>query len=284
MSSTPGTRGSAASTRPGSALEIQPQLSARQRLVLFEARTRRAARARRRLIVTVLLFLSSAAAWTCVVLDLVHWGAAVAPSALLLLVLIAGRRAAIAARRAEAAWAAARHRARQRATQARALANGGPYVPRNRMRVTGVAVHGSEAATQAIPLVEKRDILDEILDEPREEPVTVLEVDAKGVVAPAEEALGGGLAWNPVPVPLPTYVTKPAAPRREPTPLASRGESSRAGAEPAAEAPSVAEVLQPDIAEQRAEDELIRGDVPRTRTETLAQPLEEILARRRAAG
>lgn len=260
--------------RPGVAVERPSELPVPSRFAVLEARARRAARARRRLVVTVLLLLASVAAWAFVALGTVHWGVAAGPTALLLLVLTLGRRAAVAARRADAMVAAARRAARQRATEARVLAGGGPHLPRNRLRVTGLAVHGSDADTQVIPRAERRpDVLDELLA-PEPEPVKVVEVTPDGEVSPAAASVEepvGGLAWNPVPVPLPTYVTKPPAPRREPVPMIAE------------EAPSD-ESTAVDDAALRAEDELLRGDVPQTKTETLAQPLEEILARRRAAG
>jgi hypothetical protein len=40
----------------------------------------------------------------------------------------------------------------------------------------------------------------------------------------------------------------------------------------------------PADADPAAEDELLRGEPPRMKSETLGKPLEEILARRRAAG
>ncbi|MCF4119862.1 hypothetical protein L1785_02610 [Antribacter sp. KLBMP9083] len=282
---TPVSRAQTGTPRTGAAVEVRRTMHVPDRLVRLEARARRAARARRRLIVTLLLLLASAAAWAGVVLDTLHWGVASVPSVLLVLVLALGRRAAVAARRADAMWAAARRAARSRATEARVLAGGGPHAPRNRLRVTGVAVHGSDTTTQVIPRVEKkkRDVLDEIL-EPEPEPVKVVEVDERGVVpAPVEEP--GGLAWNPVPVPLPTYVTKPPAPRREPVPLTGGTPVVPAASAPdAAPGSAPAEGAVADDAARRAEDDLLRGDVPHTRTETLAQPLEEILARRRAAG
>lgn len=277
---TPVSRAQAGTPRTGAVVEVRRTMHVPDRLVQLEARARRGARARRRLIVTLLLLLASAATWAGVVLDTLHWGVASVPSVLLVLVLALGRRAAVAARRADAMWAAARRAARSRATEARVLAGGGPHAPRNRLRVTGVAVHGSDTNTQVIPRVEKkRDVLDELL-EPEPEPVKVVEVDERGVVpAPVEES--AGLAWNPVPVPLPTYVTKAPAPRREPVPL-----TGGTPVVPAASAPDAApaEDAVADDAARRAEDDLLHGEVPHTRTETLAQPLEEILARRRAAG
>lgn len=257
-----------------------------ERIRRVERRARRAARARRRLIVSAFLLVCSVVAWTFTGLGTLHWGASAAVSGMLLFVLFLGRRAARAARRADARWQESVRAARQRATQARALANGGPYAPRNRAQVRGLATHGSSTETQAIPRVTRKDALDEILDGPTEPRVIEVEAPepaAEESPAPVEDvdATPSGRAWDPVPVPLPTYVTKPAAPQRTPAPL-----------------PASANAMPPSIpvrthmtaddaapaAEPDAEDELLRGEPPRMKSETLATPLEEILARRRAAG
>lgn len=267
-----------------------------ERIRRVERRARRAARARRRLIVSAILLVCSIGAWTLVGFDRMHWGPAVTLSAMLLFVLFLGRRAARAARRADARWHETVRSARRRATQARALANGGPYAPRNRAQVTGLATRGSSTETQAIPRVARRDVLDEILDGPAKpkvievsvEPVAEVEPEA---VAKRDEA-PSGRAWDPVPVPLPTYVTKPAAPPRTPAALPSgsaQGPTAAAGA-PGRQGgvvmpPSVpVSGAKPADADPIAEDELLRGEPPRMKSETLGTPLEEILARRRAAG
>ncbi|MFD6142349.1 hypothetical protein [Promicromonospora sp. NPDC060271] len=274
-----------------------------ERIRRVERRARRAARARRRLIVSAFLLVCSIVAWVLVGLDRLHWGTAVAPSAMLLFVLFLGRRAARAARRADARWQATVRAARQRATQARVLANGGPYAPRNRAQVTGLAIHGSSTQTQAIPRVVRKDVLDEILDGPAQPKVIEVPVEDEAqaedpVAEPAKrEEPPSGRAWDPVPVPLPTYVTKPAAPQRQPAALpasstASRGPAASSGPT-AGRQPGSGAVLPPSIpvsgsaragADPVTEDELLRGEPPRMKSETLGKPLEEILARRRAAG
>jgi hypothetical protein len=276
-----------------------------ERIRRVERRARRAARARRRLIVSAFLMVCSIAAWVFVGLDRLHWGMAVVPSAMLLFVLFLGRRAARAARRADARWQATVRAARQRATQARVLANGGPYAPRNRAQVTGLATHGSSTQTQAIPRVVRKDVLDEILDGPAKPKVIEVPVEDEVQAEPPVEAKEpvkreqppSGRAWDPVPVPLPTYVTKPAAPQRQPAALPASSTASRGSSGPTAGAPGrqpgSGAVLPPSIpvsgsaragADTAAEDELIRGEPPRMKSETLGKPLEEILARRRAAG
>ncbi|WP_454860131.1 hypothetical protein [Promicromonospora soli] len=268
-----------------------------ERIRRVERRARRAARARRRFIVSIFLLVCSIATWTLVGFDRLHWGFAVTSSAMLLFVLFLGQRAARAARRADARWQATVRDARQRATQARALANGGPYAPRNRAQVTGLATHGSSTETQAIPRVARTDVLDEILDGPAKPKVIEVPVEPDAPSAadsekPAKrDVVPSGRAWDPVPVPLPTYVTKPAAPQRQPAALpsgTSQGPTAPGvpGRQDAVAMPPSVPVsgARPADADPVAEDELLRGEPPRMKSETLATPLEEILARRRAAG
>jgi len=318
------------------------------RLAVLE---QRAARARRRLLLTVLLLLATIGAWVVVGLGLVGWYAGAAPTGLLLVVLVLGRIAVLQARRADARWAAERKAAQRQATEARALANGGPHAPRNRARVTGHAVRPSATHTQMIPRVTVAGADQQPASRPsgraprRPEPaatarVTVPAEEARGdesaepeparraaseravfdvrageaeatpepivVVDPAEDAQQvpagpppvGSEPWEPVPVPLPTYVTKPAAPRREPRPLVApdAGRTLPAGdalaatmraalgptATPAG-AP-VTERASGAVPAPSTSDDVVAGDEPRPRTETLGLPLDEILARRRAAG
>ncbi|PFG44265.1 hypothetical protein ATJ88_2986 [Isoptericola jiangsuensis] len=248
---------------------------------------RRAARARRRLTLTVLLALLTAAAWTVVGLGYVPWPVATVPSVLLAVVLVLGRVAVVAARRSDARWRADRRAQRQRATQERTLAHGGPYAPRNRARITGLAVHPSDTSTQMIPRVQPAATVPTGAPRARTTPAVATDepVAPESEPEPAPIPLGtvgvtrpvGGEPWDPVPVPLPTYVTKPLAPR--PTvPL------------PPELATSSAPAPRPAAGEQRASvapetpAEPLAGDEPRPRTETLGLPLEQILARRRAAG
>jgi hypothetical protein len=273
---------------------------------------RRAARARRRLLLTLVLVLGTAVAWVLVAIGTVGWYAGAAPSVLLLAVLITGSVAARAGRRADAHWTAERRTAERRAAQARTLANGGPYAPRNRARVTGHAVHGSSTHTQMIPrvavaaapaelpatatLAEREDgggvAEDQAPAEPRpsvEAPAeTPATDDAPAVDVPPARRPIGGEPWVPVPVPLPTYVTKPAAPRREPRPLtgatpavAARLQDTMNRALGATTTPARADAT---AGETPSGTPVPAGDEPRPRTETLGLPLDQILARRRAAG
>jgi hypothetical protein len=85
-----------------------------------------------------------------------------------------------------------------------------------------------------------------------------------------DDHVASGRAWDPVPVPRPTYTMKPSAPRREPAPLPRQEPSASAGAAPVVVAPPATERVE--------------GDAQKPRTETLGLDLNEILARRRAAG
>ncbi|MFF2451764.1 hypothetical protein [Isoptericola sp. NPDC058082] len=108
-------------------------------------------------------------------------------------------------------------------------------------------------------------------------------------------------------MPLPTYVTKPAAPRREPRPLAAPGAGRTLPAGDAARGAALAATVRATLgptatpagapvaerapgtlgaASSTADGttDLAAADEPRPRTETLGLPLDEILARRRAAG
>ncbi|MDO8152360.1 DUF4231 domain-containing protein [Isoptericola sp. b408] len=300
----------------GPASGMTPQVRA-SRLAVLE---RRAARARRRLALSVVLALVTAAGWTLVALGSVPWPVAAVPSVLLAVVLVLGRLAVMTSRRSDTRWRAERRAEQQRATQRRTLAHGGPYAPRNRARVTGYAVHPSDTNTQMIPRVQPppsatsaRDRRETVApssdrpaepaeeDEPRSSPQAPTSDDVSE--RSAGERPGspdgtdgtawrvGGAPWDPVPVPLPTYVTKPEAPPRGSTTaglLASLAGSThgeggpvrserwtvedRAGRRSTADGPA-ATTPEPSA-----------GDDPRPRSETLGLPLDQILARRRAAG
>ncbi|GED10757.1 hypothetical protein CCE02nite_27560 [Cellulosimicrobium cellulans] len=291
--------------------------SEQSRLALLE---RRAAAARRRLALTVVLLLASVAVWVVVALGYLPWWAGVVPTAVLGLVLVLGRRAVLAAQRSDAAWLAERRAA---ARAARGTVLGAPPAPRGaRPRVTGRAVHGSQVSTQMIPRVTPQDLARanataEALsgasgapassarerttasrtttaeDPGSEEPasargaagatavvVTEVSVEATEVVEVEvvdEEHVPSGRAWDPVPVPPPTYTMKPTAPRREPAPLTDDVVApARAAAAPA---PVEVVVDVPSGAPEPA-----AGDERKPSTETLGLDLNEILARRRAAG
>ncbi len=231
------------------------------------------------------------------------------PTAFLGLVLVLGRRAVLAAQRSDAAWLAERRAA---ARAARGAVLGAPPAPRGaRPRVTGRAVHGSQVSTQMIPRVTPQDLAranaaasadagapaassrervtasgateGPASEEPApasDEPTTAREtapvVEAEVVDA---ERVPTGRAWDPVPVPPPTYTMKPTAPRREPAPLTDDDVVSPTRS--ARVEPVVAAVA--DAAPSGAPAPAA-GDERKPSTETLGLDLNEILARRRAAG
>ncbi len=116
-----------------------------------------------------------------------------------------------------------------------------------------------------------------------------------------------GRAWDPIPVPPPTYTLKAAAPRREPTPLSATdvvtGKSAQAEAalaagtaesKPAGTVTAVTVLAKPDASELAEAHSDVGGSAggevdddagtPAVAPVTLGLDLNEILARRRAAG
>lgn len=296
--------GSTVSASPSRGAPSRRQPASEQsRLELLE---RRAAAARRRLALTVVLLLATVGVWVVVALGLVPWWAGVVPTAFLGLVLVLGRRAVLAAQRSDAAWLAERRAA---ARAARGAVLGAPPAPRGaRPRVTGRAVHGSQVSTQMIPRVTPQDLAranaaasanagapaassrerttasgateGPASEEPApasDEPTTVREttpvVEVEAVDA---ERVPTGRAWDPVPVPPPTYTMKPTAPRREPAPLTDDDVVS----------PTVSTRVEPVVAAdaRTGAPAPAAGDDRKPSTETLGLDLNEILARRRAAG
>lgn len=116
---------------------------------------------------------------------------------------------------------------------------------------------------------------------------------AKEAGASERDHVPSGRAWDPVPVPRPTYTMKASAPRRGPAPSAGTvpGPVAASGASATQTARSVAEASGRGApasgqAEESAPPAATRaaGDEAKPRTETLGLDLNEILARRRAAG
>ncbi|MFC8923214.1 hypothetical protein [Cellulosimicrobium sp. NPDC057127] len=128
----------------------------------------------------------------------------------------------------------------------------------------GTEASGAEASGAEAVAAEGRPVTGEAATERPAADRDAREKDGRRV----EDHVPSGRAWDPVPVPRPTYTMKPSAPRREPAPLPQD--------EPAAAA---APVVTAPVTPERAE-----GDVQKPRTETLGLDLNEILARRRAAG
>jgi len=126
----------------------------------------------------------------------------------------------------------------------------------------GEAAPARDAAHEPSPIVARADV-----------------VDAAEAGTAAEDHVPSGRAWDPVPVPPPTYTMKPTAPRREPAPLTDDDVVS--SARPAAD-PVVATVPVGDASSGAPTP--AEGDERKPSTETLGLDLNEILARRRAAG
>jgi hypothetical protein len=226
------------------------------------ARRRRAA-ARRRLVLTLALLTLTAGAWAAVVLGHAQPGGAVIPSALLLLVLVLGRRAARAGRRIARAEAARAHQATAGPTaRPGAEPHAGPARPS--------AGHGAGApAARSVPTVPpSREATTEIIPAAasvpsglrwRGEPTTaeVREVGEGVIVTSPEPAGGRGGAnpWTPVPVPVPTYTLKPAAPRVDTAPLVVDGPAAEADAPAPAEPPARGVDLDAVLERRRAAGE-----------------------------
>jgi len=155
---------------------------------------RRAASARRRAALTLALTVVTIACWLVVGIagtgiGGIAIGGALTPTVILLAVLGLGRRAVVLNARADAAWAL-----RTSATPVRAP----------QRSVTGRATLPSDLETAAVRRVRV---------ESRAE-------DADDTSMAERDDAGSAGGWAPVPVPRPTYTLKPAAPRREPAPLA----------------------------------------------------------------
>ena len=158
---------------------------------------RRGASARRRALLTLVLALGGIAGWLDVGLGGLAIGWALGLTAALLGVLGLGRRAVVLNGRADAAWQ---------------LRTGATSVRPPQRSVTGRATIPSDLATAAVRRVgiEGRPVGVE------GRPVGIENAPAAQQDDDAVSAAG----WAPVPVPRPTYTLKPAAPRRDPAPLA----------------------------------------------------------------
>lgn len=189
---------------------------------------RRSASARRRAALTVALVVVAIVGWLVVGIGSIAIGWALTPTVLVLAVLGLGRRAVVLNARADTAWAL-----RASATPVRAP----------QRSVTGRATLPSDVETAAVRRVGVESRAD----------------DAEDTSSADRDDAGSAGGWAPVPVPRPTYTLKPAAPRREPAPLA-------------VEMISV-DVTVPAIEEPAAAAETTGG-----------LDLDAILARRRASG
>ena len=192
---------------------------------------RRSASARRRAALTLALVVVTIAGWLVVGVGSIAIGWALTPTVLVLAVLGLGRRAVVLNARADTAWAL-----RASATPVRAP----------QRSVTGRATLPSDVETAAVRRVGVESRADDA-------------DDADDTSSAERDDAGSAGSWAPVPVPRPTYTLKPAAPRREPAPLA-------------VEMISV-DVTVPAIEEPAAAAETTGG-----------LDLDAILARRRASG
>lgn len=314
--------GSTVSASPSRGAPPRRQPASEQsRLALLE---RRAAAARRRLALTVVLLLASVVVWVVVALGYLPWWAGVVPTAVLGLVLVLGRRAVLAAQRSDAAWLAERRAAARAARGTVLGAPPAPRGARPRVtgravhgsqvstqmipRVTPQDLARANATAETLPGAsgasassarERTTASSTTTAEGSgsEEPasargaagatavgVTEVSVEATEVVEVEvvdEEHVPSGRAWDPVPVPPPTYTMKPTAPRREPAPLTDDDVVSPARAS-AATVPAAAVEVVVDVPSGAPEP--AAGDERKPSTETLGLDLNEILARRRAAG
>ncbi|MDM8083286.1 hypothetical protein QUV83_00710 [Cellulomonas cellasea] len=253
--------------------------AAQQRAAHAAAVARRGAAARRRAVLALALLAASVAGWAVAGLTTVTVLAGVAPTVLLGSVLVLGRRAVVSGHAADAEWERKLHERALPPARATAQAPA----------VTGHAVRPSEAHTEVFAR-----ILDNV-----EGPATATATPsaASGTIpvvrrsARTDTARTGDAAadededaWSPVPVPRPTYTLKASAPRREPAPLGDV-EGSTAAAQPAADAGLRGSTLDADGVSRTAADvEGGRTPIEQPATTTGSMNLDEILARRRAAG
>ncbi|NYI59672.1 hypothetical protein [Cellulomonas soli] len=250
--------------------------AAQARAARAAAAARRAAASRRRAALVTVLAVVAVAGWGAAgLLPAVTWVAGLVPSVLLVGVLTLGRRAVVAGEAADAAWAQEIERAaaRQQAARERRAGIATGAVP----VVTGRAVHPSDTSTEMF----SRVVLDE--DGRAHAPVAsatgrtpVVATDAPETRDAAEDG------WSPVPVPRPTYTMKPAAPRREPIPLADLEGSTAAAARTSSEQVTGASGVAALAAAAHTGDP--RTPLERPATTTGSIDLDAVLAKRRAAG
>ncbi|MFS0699896.1 hypothetical protein AB6N24_07975 [Cellulomonas sp. 179-A 4D5 NHS] len=277
--------------------------AAQRRAAHAAAVARRGAAARRRAALALALLVATVAGWTVVGLSTVTVVAGIVPSVLLGGVLVLGRRAVLAGRAADAEWEQRRHEAPPvtgsvplvrnppAPAPARGAAASSATSAGKGAGVKGRAVHPSEAHTEVFAR-----IVDNVegttaarapmssAGRPATGAIPVVRKAETGaqptVAAQASAEQSDGEPWSPVPVPRPTYTTKAAAPRREPAPLGDVEGSTAAAAEPAG--PGRVEVPAAESRPAARADERAPLEPPAATTGSMN--LDEILARRRAAG
>lgn len=252
--------------------------AAQQRAAHAAAVARRGAAARRRAVLALALLVASVAGWTVAGLTSVTLLAGVAPTVLLGSVLVLGRRAVVSGHAADAEWERRLHE--HALPPARATVQS--------PAVTGHAVRPSEAHTE---------VFARILDNVEGPASTATPSAASGTIPVVRassraddvdsdaQASADEDAWSPVPVPRPTYTLKASAPRREPAPLGDV-EGSTAAAQQPADAGLRGSTLDADGVSRTAAvaAEGDRAPIEQPATTTGSMNLDEILARRRAAG
>lgn len=284
--------------RPHATPERVTAEAARRAATLRAARVaasaRRAAAARRRAVLAAILLVGTAVGWAVVgLVPAVLPVVGIAPSVLFASVLVAGRAAVVSGRRHDEQVArqivdsenlAANPRSgATRVVAPSATRTGATPAP----LVTGRAVHPSEASTEVFAAI----VADRGESGPSARHAGTGQVPVvRAGAAPASSGSFGSFGssdevWEPVPVPRPTYAMKPAAPRREPTPLGEVEGSTAvrpatgvapASATPAPAAPASTPSTPADDAEVRT---------PEAPVETSGSiDLNAVLAKRRAAG
>ncbi|MCG2799188.1 MAG: hypothetical protein L6367_11680 [Cellulomonas sp.] len=258
---------------------------ARLRAAHAAAVARRGAAARRRGVLAAVLAVAMVVGWVGVVVaPALSVTAALVPAGLLVLVVGLGRGAVVSGRRHDEEWRELVDRAERGVGAARPVSGpvaaapaprapaaaprtaSGPARPHADLETTAVPMAPADVVGRAVhPSQAMTDVFDVIVADGGESgaparhasgatPV-VAQVRAEPPTAHRPSAADDD-SWSPVPVPLPTYALKPAAPHREPAPLGDL--------EPAPQVLAVAENAEPQT--------------------TGSIDLDAVLERRRASG
>lgn len=251
--------------------------SAQQHASHVAAVARRGAAARRRAALAVTLLVASGAGWAVAGLTAVSVLAGVVPTVLLGSVLVLGRRAVVSGHAADAEWE------RRRREEGLAPARPTAQSP----AVTGRAVRPSDAHTEVFArIVESVEGVAPVASVPGVATPVVRRSTRTGSQPTLDEAAADDDAWSPVPVPRPTYTLKASAPRREPAPLGDVEGSTAAAQHPVA-TPRTTTLEADGVSAQASSTPaptVERTPIQPPATTTGAINLDEILARRRAAG
>lgn len=249
--------------------------AAQQRAAHVAAVARRGAAARRRALLTGLLLTASVVGWAVAGLTTITLAAGLVPTVLLGGVLVMGRRAVVAGQAADAAY---ERRSRDLArVPAPSEVRGRLRSPQRSEPVVGRAVHPSDAHTEIIARITDETT---VVGESRTSRTMSSGGDARATTATETivrtstrgrtvEVTDEG--WEPVPVPLPTYTMKAAAPHREPAPLSET---------------DLAPVNAAVVADVSGAHDVDTGSTlaPASGTASGSIDLDAVLARRRASG